>query len=278
MCEKTEVVNVRKALEQSKSKVFRNLPGFVVRRIEKIVRQEEYNALYAKFCDLQGIDFVKSYLFKEFKIKLNIIGEEKIPKDKLYVYVANHPLGGIDALSFLYLIDKLHGKVISPSNELFENIPNLSSLIVGVNVFGHNTKAKAMAVNAAFETDAQIMIFPAGEVSRKIDGKIQDPKWQKSFVTKAVQYERDIIPVFISGHNSKKFYRIAKIRKSLGIKTYIETLFLPQELLKQYNFELDMIIGDPINYQEIRNSKISHIQWAKNIRDIVYNLEKNKNK
>ena len=274
MCEKTEVVNVSEALGKSKNKFFRNLPRFVVKRIEKIVRQDQYNALYLKFCHLQGMDFIKSYLFKEFKIKMNIVGEEKIPKDKLFIYVANHPLGGIDALSLLYLIDKLHGKVISPSNELFENIPNLKSLIVGVNVFGHNTRAKVMALNTAFESDAQIMLFPAGEVSRKIKGKIQDPKWQKSFVSKAIEYKRDIVPVFISGHNSNKFYTIAKLRKLLGIKTYIETLLLPQELLKQYNFELDLIIGDPIDYREIEKSDASALLWAENIREVVYNLEK----
>jgi len=273
MCDPEKVVDIKEALKTSKSKFIRNLPNFVVKKIERIARQDEFNALYTKFCYLEGIEFVKAYLFEEFKIKYNIVGEENVPKETNQIFVANHPLGGIDAISFLYLVDKIHGKVISPSNELFENIPNLRSLIVGINVFGHNTKDKIKAFNAIFETDVPVMIFPAGEVSRQIDGKIKDPKWQKTFVDKAVQFKKDIIPVFISGHNSKKFYRVAKIRKTLGIKTYIETMLLPQEVLKQYNFELDMIIGKPIKYDDIQNSDLTHRQWTEKIKNYVYSLE-----
>lgn len=270
MCEPEEVVVVKELLASSKSKFFRNLPKFIVRKIERIIRQDELNIIYKKYCHLFGMDFVKANLFEEFKIKLNIVGEEKIPKDGSHIYVANHPVGGVDALTFLYLVEKNQGNVISPSNEIFEYVPNFRPVIVPVNVFGTNTKAKVRAVNDAFESEKQIMMFPAGEVSRKINGEIKDPIWQKTFVTKAVQFKRDIIPVFISGQNSKKFYRIAKLRKLLGIKMYIETLLLPQELLKQYNSKVDMIIGEPIKYEEIENSKLSHYQWTKKIRDMVY--------
>ncbi len=272
MSEETKVVDVKSAIKKSKSKFQRNLPDFVIKRIARIIREDELNAIHQKYKDLQGMDYVKALMFDEFKLKVNITGEENIDRNKKYVYVANHPLGAMDALSFLYLIDKLHGKVISPSNELFEYIPNLHPLIVGVNVFGYNTKAKARAVNAAFETDAQIMIFPAGEVSRKINGKIIDPEWQKTFVTKAVQYQRDIVPVHISGQNSKKFYRLANWRKNLGIKTYLETTLLPQEMLKQYNYELTLTIGKPVKYTEITESKLSHKEWAQKVKQIVYSL------
>jgi putative hemolysin len=275
MCEKTKVVDVTEAIKTSKSKFIRNLPTFAVKKIAKVVREKELNEIYEKYCDLQGIDFVKALLFEEFNVTINIKGEENVQKDKLYVYVANHPLGAIDALSFLYIIDKLHGRVISPSNELFEFIPNLSSLIVGINVFGHNTKAKAKALNAAFETDAQIMIFPAGEVSRKTANKIEDPQWQKTFVTKALQYNRDIVPVFISGNNSKKFYRTANWRKKLGLKFYLETLLLPQEMLKQYDMNIDFVIGKPISVDEMRKSNYNQNEWTQKIKQIVYSLSEN---
>jgi putative hemolysin len=272
MCKEQKVVDVKTAIKKSKSKFQRSLPNFVIKRISHIIRENELNAIHSKYCHLQGMDYVKALMFEEFKVEVKINGEENIDKQKKYVYVANHPLGAIDALSFLYLIDKLHGKVISPSNELFEYIPNLHPLIVGINVFGHNTKAKAQAVNAAFETDAQIMIFPSGEVSRKTKNIIEDPEWQKTFVTKAVQYQRDIVPVFISGQNSEKFYKLAKLRKNLGIKTYLETMLLPQEMLKQYNYQLTLTIGKPIAFMDIKNSKISHKDWAQKVKKIVYSL------
>jgi len=267
---KEKVVDIKSVLKKSKSKIFRYLPNFIINWIRKIIREDEMNIKHAKNKELEGMDYVEAVLLKEFDIKVNIIGEENVDKNKKYVYIANHPLGAIDALSFLLLVNKIHGNVISPSNQLFEYIPNLHSLIVGINVFGQNSKEKAKQVNKAFESDAQIMIFPAGEVSRKINNKIIDPKWQKTFVTKAVQYNRDIVPVHISGKNSKKFYRIARLRKFLKIKIYLETILLPQEMFKQIGSEVTLTIGKPINHEDIKSSNKSHYEWTKKIKKYVY--------
>ncbi len=269
---KEKIVDVKEMLKNSKSKFYRKLPNFAVNWIAKVIREKELNESHSKYKDKEGMDYVKAGLFEVFNVKINIVGEENIDKSKKHVYIANHPLGAIDALSFLYLIDKIQGNVISPSNQMFEYIPNLHSLILGINVFGQNTKEKVQEFNKVFESDKQIMIFPAGEVSRKIKGKIYDPKWQKTFVTKAVQYQRDIVPVHISGQNSKKFYTIAKIRKNLGIKTYLETMLLPQELYKQKGIELTLTIGKTIKYTDIKNSKLSHNDWTEKIKKYVYSL------
>lgn len=267
-----KVIDVQKAFKESKNKSIRNLPKFIVNIIKKTIRQDELNKIHTKYADLIGMDYVKSLLFKEFNTTVNIFGEDNVDKNKKYVYIANHPQGGIDALSFLYLVDKIHGNVVSPSNQLFEYIPNLHSLIVGIDVFKQNTKERIKMVNDAFESDSQVMIFPAGEVSRKIKGKIVDPEWQKTFVSKAVQFNRDIVPVFITGHNSKKFYTVEKIRKFLGIKTYVETLLLPQEMLKQRNITVNMYIGKLIKCEEIKNSDKSHQQWTEAIKKYIYSL------
>jgi len=270
---KQKVVDIEDALRGSNSKFVKKLPKFIINWVKRVVREDELNRIHAKYSTLEGMDYVKALLFDEFNTTIKIEGEENVDKDKRYVYVANHPLGAIDALGHLYLVDKMHGKVVSPSNELFEYIPNLHSLIVGIDVFNQNTKERAQKVNEAFDSDTQIMIFPAGEVSRKIKGEIIDPVWQKTFVTKALQSKRDIVPIYISGCNSKKFYRTAKTRKMLGIKIYIETLLLPQEMLKKRNAEMVMKIGKPFSQQEIRESKKSHVEWAQKIKDYVYSLK-----
>ncbi len=270
-CEK--LIDVKKIIKNGKSNFLKKLPDFVINWLKKIIREDQLNYYYSIYKDFAGMEFVNAYLFNELNIKVKIEGEKNVKKDKKYVYVANHPLGAIDSLSFLYLINKIHGKVISPSNELFEYIPNLHPLIVGINVFGKNTKEKIKNVNKAFETDSQIMIFPSGEVSRKIKGKIQDPFWHKTFITKAVQFKRDIVPVYISGKNSRKFYFIAKTRKLLGFKTYLETILLPQEMIKQKNKNIRLKIGNPISYKEIKQSNISHSDWAEKTKKYLYSLK-----
>jgi hypothetical protein len=49
-------------------------------------------------------------------------------------------------------------------------------------------------------------------------------------------------------------------------------MLLPQEMLKQYNSQLTLTIGKHIAFMDIKNSKISHKDWAQKVKKIVYSL------
>jgi putative hemolysin len=119
-----------------------------------------------------------------------------------------------------------------------------------------------------------VLIFPSGEVSRRKKGIISDPVWQKSFITKAVQHKRDIIPVHISGRNSNLFYNVANLRTFFGIKMYVETMLLPREMMKQRNSTVTVTIGKVIPYQTF-TTECSHPEWAQKVKSIVYCLPEN---
>lgn len=261
-------------IKGSKSAFFRALPSFMVAYMKRVVRQDDINNLHNKFIDRIGIDYVNAILH-DFKIIIRMHNEQLLENADRCIFVANHPLGGADALSFLQCIHQLKGKVVSPSNQFFSYCPNLHPLIVGVNVFGKSSTEQTRAINEVFQGDAQIMIFPAGLVSRHINGKIQDPEWHKSFVSKAVQTQRFVVPTFISGKNSKKFYRVSRLRKFLRIKLPLEVMLLPQELLNKKGQTIDIVFGDPIPFTTFDKSRTPH-QWAQYVREMVYELgEKN---
>ena len=52
-------------------------------------------------------------------------------------------------LGFLSTINRFFPDVISPSNQLFNYIPNLHPVILGVNVFGTNTRETVRKVQSA---------------------------------------------------------------------------------------------------------------------------------
>ncbi len=268
------IVDLESLIRESNNKFLRNLPKPAIKLLEHIIKAKELSRIWQQYGHLEGMDFVRAVLFDEFKVTVEYLGSKKFDPDRRYIYVANHPLGGIDAMSHLNLVYERHGNVKSPSNELFEYIPNLRPLILGVNVFGQNPKSRAEQIHALFSSGYQIMMFPAGEVSRLINWKIQDPPWKKTFVTLAVRHKRDIIPSFISGHNSFGFYFIAKLRKLLGIKMYLETALLPREMFRGYNMHIRFWTLDPISYQEIENSGKDHNWWAQEIFNRVYQAKK----
>lgn len=270
MPEIEKIIDIEKEFKGSNSLFLRSFPGFIIRMTEKLICQDEMNATIYRSRDKTGVPFVNSVL-KDWNVRIEITGKERIPETGRFVFAANHPVGGIDALSFLSVVGSMFPSIISPSNELLTIIPNLRPLLLGINVFGRNSKDTAGELNRLFESDNQILIFPAGEVSRRNKGKISDITWQKSFITKSVQYKRDIVPVFISGRNSNLFYNVARIRKLLGIKMYIETILLPREMMKQHNTTVSVVFGEPIPYQTFTREK-PHNDWARYVKRKVYEL------
>ena len=125
-------------------------------------------------------------------------------------------------MSVAYIGRRYEGKIRYLVNDLLLYLQNLQSIFVPINKHGAQGRDNALRIEEAYASDNQIITFPAGLCSRKINGKIVDLDWKKSFIQKAVQYKRDIVPVYFDGQNSARFYRVANIRKRLGIKMNYE--------------------------------------------------------
>jgi putative hemolysin len=271
MSQAKKIIDLEKVMRNSESKFVRSLPGFIIRILEKLVHQDEMNDTINKNSDKTGVPFINAVL-GYWNVKIITKGSENIPSSGRFVFVANHPVGGIDALSFFSTIYRHFPNVISPSNQLLNYIPNLQPVMLGVNVFGTNTRDTAEKINLLFASDDQIMIFPAGTVSRRRKGKISDITWQKTFISKSVQYHRDVIPVHISGRNSTLFYFSANVRKFLRIKMAVEIILLPREMMKQRNSSFTLTIGKPVSYltlAELYNNN----DGAQKIKSMVYSLQ-----
>jgi putative hemolysin len=157
-------------------------------------------------------------------------------------------------------------------NDLLMNLKNLNGLFIGVNKHGKNDLSVRAQIQNAFQSENAICIFPAGLVSRKIDGKIQDLEWKKTFVVYARQLNRMVVPIHIEGELTPFFYRVSKVRKWLGIKANIEMLWLSDELFKQRNKTIKITIGKPILGSEIAPD-LNDFAAAQEIRKTVYSLK-----
>jgi putative hemolysin len=268
-----KVIDIEKVIETSNSGFLKSLPRFAVRLMTKIIEQEEFNKVIYNNREKIGVPFINGFM-QDWNVKVEIKGAENVPPSGRFIFAANHPVGGFDAMAIHNMIYNFYPEILSPANELLKFIPNIRSLILGINVFGKSSKETARKINELFESDTQIIMFPAGEVSRRQKGIISDITWQKSFISKAIQHRRVIIPVFISGRNSNLFYIVANLRKFLGIKMYIETLLLPREMVKQKNSTVTVTIGKPIPYQTFTD-EMTHSEWAHRVKTIVYSLNEN---
>ena len=249
----------------------RLMPGFVFNILKRIIHQDQLNQILYRNRDKWGADFARAIL-NDFGIAVKVINEKNIPRQGRYLVAANHPLGGIDGMALMAELGKYREDIIFPVNDLLMNIPNLYELFIPINKHGSNAE-NVRILNETFASDLLMLYFPAGLVSRKQNGKIRDLEWKKTFLTKAKAYQRDIIPVHIGGRNSNFFYNLANVRKTLGVKSNMEMLFLVNEMFNLKVKELPMTFGPPIPYTAFDRRK-SDQQWAADLREYVYELEK----
>lgn len=271
--EMTQFINLHQVLQEKAPSLSKKLPKFVVNYLIRIVHQDELNYILNRYHDKDGVDFMVE-LLDYFDLTLKTIGAENIPDTGRYVFASNHPLGGLDGICLsAFLGQRFNGDIRYLVNDLLLFIPNLRSIFIPVNKHGQQAKKTAVLTDEAYASDNQIITFPAGLCSRKIKGEIIDLEWKKSFVQKAVEYKRDIIPVYFEGRNSNFFYRLANIRTGLGLKVNIEMLYLSDEVFKSKHSTYHIYFGKPIPWQTFDNSK-KMIEWAKWVRDISYALRK----
>lgn len=263
-------IDISSSIKSSDSAFLKKLPAFVLRIIEKIIRQDEMNHILEKYKDSHGAEFQRSVV-KEFNLKLEISGLENLPENGKCFFLANHPFGIIDGLLLTKTVIEKYGDFRAIGNEAFEYIPNLRPYIAVVNVYGTSSKSYVTQLEKVYQSDIAITHFPAGEVSRIYDGKIQDCAWQKSFISRAISCQRDIVPFYFHGKNSKLFYGINRMRKLFGINTNIELMLLPHEMFNKRNKTIRFTIGKPISWQKF-DSTHTHVQWAQKVRGHVYSM------
>lgn len=268
-----DFINLEKLIASKNPKLLRIIPRFIISYIKRIIHQDEINAALYRYRDLSGIEFVNKILFDEFKINITVLGEHNIPQNGRFILASNHPLGGLDGLSLLSIVAKKHKDIVFPVNDLLMNLPQMRELFIPINKHGSNIQ-NFKIFEQTYTSDKSILYFPAGLCSRKQKGQIADLEWKKSFISQAKKYQRDILPTYVSGKNTKRFYRIANIRKFFKIKANIEMLYLVDEMYKQHKNPFQIIIGKPIPWQTF-DQRYSEKQWAAKLKKYVYQLANN---
>ena len=263
-------IDIREVFKAKNPGLAKLIPGFVYNYITRIMHIRDVNEILAKYGDQNGIDFVHRVV-EHFKVQEQVIGLENIPEQGRFIFASNHPLGGFDGLLLMSNVNKILGPVRFLVNDILMNIPQLESVFVPINKHGGHGRDVAKVVHEFYASDVQILIFPSGFASRKINGKITDLEWKKHFIQKSIQYQRDVIPVHVSGKNSNFFYNLANIRKFLGIKWNLEQFFLPDETFKHREQIFTISFGKPIPYTQFDKSK-KHTEWAEFVRKKVYSM------
>lgn len=253
----------------------KRIPRFIVAWLKRRLHQDQVNDFLRIIADKEGVPWLKGCL-DFLDTKLEVKGLENLPSDadgRRFTFVSNHPLGGQDGVALGYVLGTHYdGRIKYLVNDLLMFLPGLAPLCIPINKTGKQSRQFPAMVEAGFSGDDHILMFPAGLCSRRRHGVIRDLPWNKTFITKSVQHQRDVVPIYFSGRNSNKFYTIANLCKMLGLKFNLAMLYLVDELFKNQHKTFEVHIGRPIPWQTFDRSRTA-TQWAAYVQDIVYQLK-----
>ncbi len=267
-------VNVGQVIKDRLPEKAKYVPRFAVRLVERIIHQRRLNEILATIYPAQGVEAASKAL-DEMRISVKVYGEDNIPSEGRFIFVSNHPLGGLDGLVLIaYLGQRYGGNIRFIVNDLLMAVEPLRSIFLPVNKYGAQRREVVEELETQYAGENQMITFPAGLCSRRTDtGEIQDPEWKKFAVTHAVRHRRDIIPIYFDEVNSGLFYTAARWRKKLGFKFNAEMILLPHEMIRREGATLHFHIGKPIPYATL-DVKMAR-EETERVRAAVYALGRN---
>lgn len=272
MNEKPFLIDLDAVLESKAPKLKKKIPQFFLNYVKRKVHVDELNHILTIYADKKGVDFMDSCV-DYFKLDLQIKGLDEIDPTGRYIFASNHPLGGLDGICLSSILgNKFNKNIKYIVNDVLYYIENLKPIFLPVNKHGSQNMELMKQTAEAFTSDNQIITFPSGMCSRRKNGVIRDLAWKKSFIQKAIESKRDVVPVYFRGKNSNFFYKFANLRESLGIKFNIEMVLLPDEMFKNKGQTFTITFGKPIPYTMFAKEKNMN-KWVEYVKDKVYELE-----
>jgi putative hemolysin len=239
---------------------------------KKIVHEDSINQFLTQNSHLKGFEFVDAVLdYFDFDYAVSSNDLQNIPTSGKVVIIANHPLGGLDALCLLRLIGQIRKDVKIVANDFLAGFDALNSLIITIDNYKlKQSKSDIKKIYEALNNEEALIIFPAGEVSRATTKGIKDPTWNKGFLNFAQNTNSPILPIFLDAKNSKTFYTISVINKTFS------TLLLSHEMFNKKSKRINIKVGQIIPNENIAPKGIDKKFLLNLYRKHLYGLKKGK--
>ncbi len=239
--------------------IFRKRYGDTLAKLAlKISGLDNVNRIYDHSKHLTGIDFC-SHLLDGLEMKRSVVNGHILDKykDQPFITVSNHAYGHVDGIAYIELLGAYNPNFKIMVNFLLGMIDTMSDHFITVNPYNPDVFNKVSSLAGVKECIAHLRdgnplgLFPAGAISNLIrsNGKwiIEDRDWQSS-VVKLIKFAKvPIIPIHISGGNSRFFY-------SLGLIDWkLRNLRLGHELYNKKGKKIVFTVGEPITLEEQNN-------------------------
>jgi putative hemolysin len=263
-------IDLAKLFQEKSPKLYKWTPNFILNWLRNVIHEDEVNIGLHQGGDKKDIDFARYTIFDVLGSEVKGYGHENIPKEGGFILFSNHPLGGMDGMALLIEVGKTRPDIQFLVNDLLLKLGKFDGVFVPINKHGVNAKSQLEKIDKIYASDCATLVFPAGLCSRlQAHNDIMDLEWTKSFVAKAIKYNKILVPCYIEARNSNWFYKLGYWRKKFGIKANLEMLYLADEMFKQKGKTTKIYFGKPFRSELLTKDK-SHHEWAQILKAYVY--------
>ncbi|MBQ5466748.1 MAG: 1-acyl-sn-glycerol-3-phosphate acyltransferase, partial [Muribaculaceae bacterium] len=177
-------INLDEVLRTRAPRHYKYIPRWAVRKLERTIHQDELNQILVNMGTKTGVDAADSALH-DLQVQTTLIGTQNIPPEGRFIFVSNHPLGGLDGMALMSAIGhRYNGNIRFIVNDLLMAVKPLQPILLPVNKHGRQARQAAAMIEQEYQGDNQMITFPAGLCSRMgKKGVIHDLEWKKFIIT-----------------------------------------------------------------------------------------------
>jgi putative hemolysin len=192
-----------------------------------------------------------AYISDLLRLDVHTHGIDRLPASGSCIAVVNHPTGIADGIAVYDAIRAHRPDVCFFANADARRVcPRFDDVLIPVEWPAskrtmRSTKETLALARAALHEQRALVIFPAGVMSRRLDGMIQDPPWEHSAVALARRHRVPILPMHLDGPYSFLFHLFGRFSQELRNITVFH------EFLNKVGGRYRLTIGAPVDVREI---------------------------
>ena len=128
-------VDLERVIRDKNPSLARWLPRPLLSYLKRTIHQDEINRILKSYSHLDPIGFIRATL-ADMRIGYRSQGLDRLPADGRYLFVSNHPFGGMDGMMLCAELSTRFSEVRIIVNDLLMNLRPLAPLFVPVNKHG----------------------------------------------------------------------------------------------------------------------------------------------
>lgn len=184
-------------------------------------------------------------------VLLEVSGRDHIPQSGPVCLVANHPLGGADALALGAICEMRRRDFHILANRMAASLPGVGIHCLPLSIMGNDAAAPSANASALRKVVEQlrrgrcIAVFPSGEVARWSAGRgIVESPWSGHVLALARRCGAAVVPVRFDAQAPAWFHLLG------AVHPLVRSALIPRLALAAKGMNLRAIIGAPLDATE----------------------------